>query len=504
MQSDVPPLDETAEEPVEGSVRAPVDDPMAFRGPVDENQYIVGPGDVLLIAFRGKSAVTHAATIGPEGDLVLEGVAPVHVAGLTLRDAKQQITDSLDDIYRNVEISVSLAAIRTLRISVLGDVPFPGEYTGTALDLAGEMIERAGGLGTGASARNISIRRRNGEVRRVDLVRYRNAGDMSANPPVLDGDVVFVPNAVSLVDIDGAVAWPGTYDLGPGDTLGDLIEIAGGFGRGAVTDTVFVHRFIDSRTTEAMPVDAGDPAALGLILRDGDQIYVRFENEWRVSRRVYVEGEAVHPGPFGINEGVDRLSDVIRRAGGVSDRASLREARIIRELDPKEIDLEFERLSTVPIASMGETERAYWTTRMRDEPGTVVADFVRALSGDVDHDVLLLDGDRIVIPRISLTVSVGGQVANPGRVTYVPGKHYGYYVSAAGGFESGARTNAVKVISRANGEWIPAGRAGSLEPGAEVWVPERREGAAWRMVRDVAAFAASVATAYLLIDQATK
>ncbi len=106
---------------------------------------------------------------------------------------------------------------------------------------------------------------------------------MAANPPILDGDVVYVPSAVSLVDVYGAVAWPGTYDLVPDDTVADLIEIAGGFARGAVTDTVFVHRFIDSRTTEALPIDS---ASFGLALRDGDQIYVRFEHEWHESRRV--------------------------------------------------------------------------------------------------------------------------------------------------------------------------------------------------------------------------
>ena len=105
---------------------------------------------------------------------------------------------------------------------------------------------------------------------------------------------------------------------------------------------------------------------------------------------------------------------------------------------------------------------------------------------------------------MSHTVKVGGHVANPGRVTYVPGERYSFYVKSAGGFESGARTNAIKVIRSASSEWVPAGRAGSLEPGDEVWVPERREGAFWRMLREVAVFAASIATAYLLIDQATK
>jgi polysaccharide export outer membrane protein len=476
---------------------------VALRGPVDEDRYVVGPGDRLAVIIWGPSTMTLSAPVSPEGDLALQGVAPIPVAGLTLAKAKARVIDSLDTLYRNVKIDVSLAAIRTMRVSVLGNVVVPGEYTGTALDLAGEMIDRAGGLGPGASSRNIAIRRRGGGSERVDLIRYLNAGDMDANPPILDGDVVFVPNSVAFVEVDGAVAWPGTYELGPDDTLAGILEIAGGFARGAVRDTVFLHRFVDDRTTMAMPIDVSRREQMQLPLVDGDQVYVRAVTEWHERQRVFVEGEVVHPGPYGINEGVDRLSDVLARAGGPTELASLRDARVFRATDPESIDLEFKRLSTVSVSEMEETELAYWKTRLQNEPGAVVADFGKALAGDPDHDVLLMDGDRIVIPRVSLTVKVAGQVANPGLVSYVPGEKFSYYVRAAGGYESGARTNAVKVIRRQNGEWIPAGRAGALEPGEEVWVPQRREGATWRMLRDVASFAASVATAYLLIDQAT-
>ncbi|MEA3409709.1 MAG: SLBB domain-containing protein, partial [Candidatus Eisenbacteria bacterium] len=317
-------------------------------------------------------------------------------------------------------------------------------------------------------------------------------------------DVVFVPQAVSYVHIEGAVAWPGSYELGPDDTLGSLLEIAGGFARAAVRDTVFLHRFVDSKTTSAMPIDMADASTLGLKLADGDQVYVRSEHEWHEARSVLVEGEVLHPGPYGINEGADRLSDILNRAGGPTDRASLREARIVRSVVEDDPDREFERLGSVPVGDMAETELAYWKSRMRDEPGTVIADFGRALSGDTTHDALLLDGDTIIVPKLSLTVRVGGHVASPGRVAYAPGENYSYYVKSVGGFQSGARSNATRVIRSGSGEWVPAGRAGVLEPGDEVWVPERREGAFWRMLREVALFAASIATAYLLIDQATK
>lgn len=476
----------------------------ALRGPVDDELYIMGPGDRLSVVLWGRSDVTHMVVVSPEGAVILPGVAPVPVAGLTLKAAKSRIADRLGEIYRNVEIDVALTALRAIRVNVLGGVARPGEYTGTALDLAGELIERAGGLRADASDRNIIIRRRTGEESRVDLTRYRNAGDMSGNPPILDGDVIFVPQAVAFVEVSGAVAWPGRYELAPGDTFESLMELAGGFARGAVTDTVFLRRFVDDTTTERMPLSMARSADRATPLEDGDQLCVHFRNEWRVARRVIVEGEAVRPGPYGINEGADRLSSVLRRAGGPTKEASLSEAVVIRTPPTVEIDLELERLEGVPVSSMTDTEHAYWASRLREDPGRVVADFRKALEGDVDHDVLLRDGDLIVLPKASLTVRVSGQVANPGRVAHVEGKRYSYYVQAAGGYESGARRGRARVVRGATGEWVPAGRAGALEPGDEIWVPERREGATWKLIKDVAQLVAAIATAYLLIDQATK
>ena len=476
---------------------------LALRGPVDDERYIVGPGDELSISIWGKSTLAETSVVSPEGELVLPGVAPVPVAGKSLREAKAAVTERLLQFYRNGEISVSLTGLRSIRVNVLGDVYFPGEYTGTALDLAGAMIEKAGGIGTGASSRGIVIRRRGGKEERVDLMKYMNAGDMDANPPILDGDVIYVPSATSKVHIEGAVAWPGDYDLVEGDSIESLIALAGGFNRDAVTDTVQLHRFVDDRTTALRHVNMSGPEANGLALMDGDQIYVKARPDYHVNRRVFVEGEVERPGPYGINEGVERLTDVLARAGGPTERASLIEARVFREIPEEEVDPEFERLAEMSAGSMSSTEYSYWTSRLREQPGAMSVNVAKALDGDESHDVLLRDGDRIVLPRASMTVRVSGQVADPGLVPYVPDERYTHYIRAAGGYGSGARRGAVRLIRRSNGRWVRASRAGVVRPGDEVWVPEREEGAVWELIKDVAQLAASLATAYLLIDQAT-
>jgi protein involved in polysaccharide export with SLBB domain len=474
----------------------------ALQGPVDGDTYLVGPGDRFLITIWGQGVASYRATVTPEGELVLAGIATVPAAGKSLSEVKAEVESSLDELYLDVEVSVSLVGLRRMLVNVLGRVAVPGVYEGTALDLAGELVRLAGGLREGASDRNIIITRRSGETRRVDLVRYGNAGDVSANPPILDGDVIFVPHATGLVYVYGAVAVPGEYEFVEGETVGDLIDVAGGFTRGAVRDSVELREFVDDVTTVSSIVDASTRPGRSTVLTDGDQVYVREINEWRRVTSVDVRGEVERPGPYGIEEGTDRLSDVIGRAGGPTDEASLRSASLIRPGPEGETDEEFERLKTIQVGEMTEMEYAYFKMRMRDR-AAVVVDFEKALSGDPCEDVPLLGGDMIIVPKRVATVDVVGQVVDPGEVEHVPGKRFRYYIRQAGGYASDARANRVKVIKSGTSSRLAANRVGTLEPGDVIWVPERVETDWWKLVREAAGLLTSVITAYVVIDQAT-
>lgn len=471
----------------------------ALQGPVDPTLYVVGPGDRFTITLWGQDVVSLSPVVTPEGELVLPGIATIDVAGRTLDEVKRAVRSSLSEVYRSVQITVSLVELRQTKVSVLGAVSRPGAYVGTALDLASELIAKAGGLRAGASERNITITRRDGTTERVDLVRYRNAGDLAANPPILDGDVIFVPYATRHVFAYGAVANPGRYELVEGETVASLIDIAGGFARGAVTDTVELREFVDETETRSETIAVAEAGSR--LLRDGDQVYVQALNEWRKVRRVFVDGEVEYPGTYGINEGVDRLSDVLARAGGLTEEASAHDATLFRVEPAAEDDPEFQRLKLVPVANMSETEYAYFKTKCRERGNRVVVDLEKVVAGDEAQDVLLRDGDRIYVPKLTRTVIVDGQVANPGHVEYVPGKRYGHYVSRAGGYTARAQRGRVTVIRAASGEWVNARRAGEVLPGDTVWVPERPEGDWWTTLRDVAQFAASVATVFLLFKQ---
>ena len=315
--------------------------------------------------------------------------------------------------------------------------------------------------------------------------------------------MIFVPFQKTEVYVEGAVERPGRFEFVPGDDLGTLIEIAGGMTRDARTDTLELQRFVDDLLTERIVV-AADSAGFALPLQDGDQVLVRHRAEYRPVRTVTVRGEVRFPGPYGIVEGVDRVQDVIRAAGGITTGGSLPQARLIRTEGAEEIDLEYERLKSIPVQDMSETEYAYFKSRSRETKGTVVVDFERLVAGDDAQNVLLRPGDVIDVPQRRETVTVSGRVTYPGMITYAAGQRAAYYIAQAGGFSSQADRGETKVIQARTGEWASVNEAGVIVPGDEIWVPERPERNWWALTKDLVGFTASVAAIYLVIDQASR
>ena len=194
---------------------------------------------------------------------------------------------------------------------------------------------------------------------------------------------------------------------------------------------------------------------------------------------------------------------MLERAGGPTARAYLPNARVVRLPEPGARDLEFSRLLELPVGSMSELEYAYYKMRLREQGRAVSIDFVRLVAGDEPNDALLMHGDVITVPERSHTVTISGQVKRPGKVAYEPGRRYGHYVSAAGGYAEGAKRSRVRVVKASTGQWLSARRAGDVGPGDEIWVPEHPEVDWWETVRDVLTFVTSLATVYLVVDQAT-
>jgi len=513
-----------------------VDFGQALESSIEPETYVLGPGDMLQVDLWGEMPTSFQTIVTPEGTLLLPTVGRIEVGGLTLSKVKEVVKERVLRQYRNVDVTTTLVKLRNLRISVTGAVFKPGVYVATSTDRISEVIEMAGGFigsegatpggfssgaelqETGkvveASKRKIKVLHRDRTNSYADILKFQTTGDLSSNPVVRDGDVIYVPaqdKGVNLYGIFGAVKAPGYFEYAAGDCLSDLIALAHGLTLDADSLTAEVVRFsFDHVSTYTIAVDLNlvfdsDSSADDMGLLADDRVYIRSKPRFHEKRQVTIEGEVRFPGTYAIEEGKTTLSELVQMAGGVTRRASLAEAEMTRAGTQEVFDPEYEHLKNMNISEMNNSEYEYFKTKSLETPGKVSVNLVRLLEkGDKNCEVSLRDGDFINIPKVSRDIKVIGRVNNPGLVAYIPGKDYRYYVEKAGGFSSQARTGKVRIIEAGSQKRLKPKRERPLEPGQTVWVPEKPERDYWRVIRETVLFVGNVATVYLVVQQATK
>lgn len=480
-----------------------------IEGRVDPDTYRVGPGDEF--AFRHSDLLDpKILRVGPAGEILFPDAGAVMVAGLTLRQAEAKVREAMKAYVRGKGLVFSLYRPRRFRLPVLGEVKNPGVVTLTAPVRASEAIEAAGGIVPGGARRGIVVRRGARDSLRVDLVRYETGGDLSGNPLVFETDVIFVPAAGKYVEILGAVAHAGRYDLVPGDRVSDLVALAGGALPQAALDRAELERFDSmgqaSRSTILLSAEAAlNHAGEDPELSELDRVYVPARGKYHGGAVVEVVGEATHPGPYAIREGVDGARSIVERAGGLTEMADLSRATIERRTDAAERDTAFLRLTQGRSDILSDEDRNYVKMRAR-ERDAVSADLspVLAAGPGTGHDIPLLDGDRIIIPRQFPSISVQGEVRSPGLVAFGDGRRLDDYVKAAGGYTDRADRGATRVTIARTGQQVKPKDLGAIRAGDTVWVPAKPHRSGWATVRDVLTTGAQIATVYLVIHQATK
>ncbi|MBD3169004.1 MAG: hypothetical protein GF307_05940 [candidate division Zixibacteria bacterium] len=525
----------------------------ALESPVDPTDYYVGPGDVLSINIWGEMAVEYQLNITPEATVLIPTVGEVDLRGLSLKDAKQKIKSAVLNRYRDTGISITLLKLRSFRVSIVGAVFMPGVYSMNANDRVSSLIEEAGGLigyidpETGqklteyvkeeedgrkkaqedkqqtqtekkikyskASKRNIELIRRTGERILVDILKYERAGYLESNPRLLDGDVVVVPvieDDINKYGIFGAVKYPGFCEYYPGDRVSDLIHIAHGLTLNAdLTSGELVRFASDKVSTYSIELDipgimANESGPASLLLRPDDRVFIKSIEPYHEKKQVKIKGEVYYPGTYWIESDSIMLSELLRRSGGPTGEAYLQNAQMIRESAEATDDPEYERLKRMQVSDMTETEYEYFKMRERETPGEVSLNLQALLiNGDRSFDIPLRSGDIIEIPKKSLTISVTGEVLNPGLIPFVEGEDVDYYIGKAGGFSQEARKGKIRIIQGSTGEWVKPGRKHPLKPGDTVWVPEKPDRDYWKIFRETLAVAGNLATIYLVIKQAT-
>ncbi|GIV18326.1 MAG: hypothetical protein KatS3mg023_0077 [Armatimonadota bacterium] len=437
------------------------------------------------------------------------------------------------------------------RVQIRGAVQKQGTYYRADNMRVQDLLLQAGGVLPNAYIERAFLQRRNpdgsyGPLLAIDL-RKAMLNDPEHNVPLQDRDMLmvytreqaqFTPE--NVVTIDGAVQSPGTYPRAENMRLADLIRLAGGPLPEAATRVEIAKARkpigtppIEVRLAEALQgVESQNP-----LLEDGDVVTVRARGDFRLKPlTVYLRGAVKEPGPYTLQAPVERLSDIVKRAGGLLDTAYPQAARLMRRPDQVISDLqktltgrilqvlkivneeEYRRalarsdvervrfaagltqptlaIPSSATALLGQSassttspgkiaEAASLFTRdlvsqarpLKEEDllpaGNVRIDLVTALQKPGSTaDVEVRDGDIIYVPEKPTTVAVTGAVVVPSAVLHVPGKSVGYYIEYAGGFTSDAARDKTLVI-RANGEVLPAQKVRTVELGDIIFVPTR-------------------------------
>src|SRR5690606_9808249 len=196
--------------------------------------YVLGPGDQVLIDIYGKSEESHSLNVTPEGTINIPYVGVVSIAGMTMEQATERIKKEMSTIYRAIRsgetnVTVALGNIRSIKVIITGEVVKPGTYTLPSVATVFNALYYSGGPSENGSFRNIRVIRAGKTVAELDIYDFLISGNFKSNIRLEDQDVLMIPPYVGRVEMRGEIKRPAVFELKEGETFQDLLNYAGGF-----------------------------------------------------------------------------------------------------------------------------------------------------------------------------------------------------------------------------------------------------------------------------------
>lgn len=386
--------------------------------------YRLGPGDEVIIDIWGASENTIRQTISPEGSIQVKDLGPVHLNGMTVKEANSFLQREFSKIYSgiggnepNSQIRLTLGDVRTIQINIMGEVAVPGTYTLSAFSTIFHALYRAGGVNRIGSLRGIKLVRGGKTIENLDVYEFILKGKMSDDIRLQEGDVIIVEPYKSLVEIVGKVKRPMYYELKPTETVASLLKYAGDFTGDAYKKAVRIIRK-SGREHQVYNVDEMDYSVFRL--DDGDLVTIdavleRFENKVEISGAVY------RPGLYQLNGEVNTVKQLIKKAENLRGDAFLNRVILNRERD--------------------------------DYSHEIIAIDLNGLLNGTVADIPLKKDDHLYIPSIhdlkeEETVSIHGEVQNSGTFLHSDNMTIEDLIVQAGGLREAAATTRVTVTRR--------------------------------------------------------
>ena len=622
--------------------------------------YVLGPGDQVIVDIYGASQKTLELTVSPDGTITVPNFGPIAVSGLTVAGAQQKLRNTLGSRYASSNLILTVGRTKSIMVNVMGEVRVPGTYTLSAFATVFHALYMAGGINDLGTLRNIKVYRQGKLVTVVDIYEYILNGRLAGNVMLMDNDVIqvgpydclvgitvnikrpmfyemrknesvstllkyaggFTGDAFTksvrltrqtgeryqvynvsefdmadfkiadgdavvvdgmlnryenMVEVKGAVFRPGQYQLGANITsVRSLIEAADGLTEDAFTSHAVLHRLKEDRSLEVLPVDvqgimdgtvadiplknedvlfimtiedlrqertltitgevmspgvyefadnttiedlivmAGgltDQASLakvdvsrriidprstaksreiaktftfelkdglvidgsrGFVLEPYDIVHVRRSPAFHTPRNIRVTGEVNYEGNFTLENKNMRLTDALTMAGGVTDAAYLRGARLLRTMNEEERVRYQASLDAIRNVLTDRGDSIAWNNLQNSTTYSIGIELDKAVAEPgCDYDLILREGDQIFVPEYNGTVKISGDVMFPNTVSYVAGKKYTKYVEQAGGFGNRAKKAKTFIVYQ-NGTIGLASKGAKPEPGCEIIVPSKK------------------------------
>ncbi len=381
------------------------------------DNYVLGPGDAVFVDIYGASQRSVQETISPDGFIVIEGFGPIQVSGLTVQQANSRVRSQLGARYSSSKIRLSVGQTRTIMVNVMGEVKSPGTYTLSAFSSVFHALYMAGGPSEIGTLRNIKVYRHNKLVTTVDVYDYILNGKLSGNVRLGDNDVIVVGSYDCLVNVTGKVKRPMYYEMKKNESVGTLIDYAGGFAGDAYRKSVRVVRKSGTQYS-VYNVNEFDMASFRMADNDSvsvDSILPRYSN------MVEVKGAVFRPGMYQLGEHIYSVKTLMESSEGVTEDAF--------------------------------TQHAVMHRMKADRTLEVIAVDIEGIMNGTVADIPLKNEDVLFIPtkqesRVQQTIAIHGEVQYPGTYKYADNETLEDFVLQAGGLKESASMHNVLVSRR--------------------------------------------------------
>lgn len=369
--------------------------------------YVLGAGDQVIVDVWGASQQSLDCEISPDGYIVIEGVGPIKLAGLTVSAANEHVKEVLCESFNGSSITLSVGTTRSVKVEVVGDVVTPGSYTMSAFSTLFNALYNAGGINGTGTLRDIKVFRNGKQVGGVDVYDYIVNGNNAGNIRLQDNDLVVVGPYDAIVNIQGKVKRPMRYEMKADETLKNLLSYTGGLTGDAFDKNIRVIRK-SGREYSVHTVEKASFASFKLA--DGDSIYVDSIIP-RFSNMVEIKGAVFHPGMYETGGSINTVYELIEAADGLREDAF--------------------------------TARAVMHRRKADRRLEVLAIDIEGIVNGSVPDVQLRKEDVLFIPSVhdmrgEETLKISGEVNFPGIYEYAENTTLEDFVLQAGGLTKNA------------------------------------------------------------------